>query len=368
MGNFDPALGPGGGLYEAVGDCLGCDFQGTGYFQDSINPGLQLEPADPQLPEYLAEWANNLPAGEANPLIDELAFAPNTLTQTPVSEYTEILFGADQHCGMFDMGLFGAEPPNFGWGPRCPNSQTGVPTNVGHGLNRNGDSTNFVAGSLVAPMNGTWPVPNRVARMGAAKVPQLRNVELTGPYFHTGSYLTLRQTVDFYMRGGDFPVTNAADRDPNLVDVDTQAFGFGSTLDLNPDFLDGIPDIITQYGAMPDTNPPGCTPAPGFPNGPNCTPEPATSTPEAAKVALVKFLLALTDERVAHRAAPFDQPEIFVPIDGTAPENTGGRVQLLGDSRFMQVPETGEGGQGTRLLPFLEISSTEGASPSHFDH
>ncbi|MEA3274431.1 MAG: hypothetical protein U9Q81_03880 [Pseudomonadota bacterium] len=368
MGNFDPALGPGGGLYEVVGDCLGCDFQGTGYFQDSINPGLQLEPANPMLPEYLAEWANNLPAGEANPLIDELAFAPNTLTQTPVSEYTEILFGADQHCGMFDMGLFGAEPPNFGWGPRCPNSQTGVPTNVGHGLNSNGDSTNFVAGSLVAPMNGTWPVPNRVARMGAAKVPQLRNVELTGPYFHTGSYLTLRQTVDFYMRGGDFPVTNAADRDPNLVDVDTQAFGFGSTLDLNPDFLDGIPDIITQYGAMPDTNPPGCTPAPGFPNGPNCTPEPATSTPEAAKVALVKFLLALTDERVAHRAAPFDQPEIFVPIDGTAPENTGGRVQLLGDSRFMQVPETGKGGQGTRLLPFLEISSTEGASPSHFDH
>ena len=58
-----------------------------------------------------------------------------------------------------------------------------------------------------------------MARNGAVKAPQLRNVELTGPYFHTGSYLTLRQVVDFYMRGGDFPVTNAEDRDPNLVDI-----------------------------------------------------------------------------------------------------------------------------------------------------
>ena len=29
--------------------------------------------------------------------------------------------------------------------------------------------------------------------------------ELNGPYFHTGGYLTLRQVVDFYDRGGDFP-------------------------------------------------------------------------------------------------------------------------------------------------------------------
>lgn len=371
MSNFDPDLGPGGGLFNVVGDCAGCDFEGTGYFQDSINPGLQLEPAQPLLPEYLAEWVNNLPAGEANPLIDELGFAPNTITQTSVTEYGEILFGSDKHCGVFDMGLFGAEPPNFGWGPLCPNNQTGVPTNMGLG-----DPNNFVPGSMVMPMNGTWPFPNRVARNGAAKVPQLRNVELTGPYFHTGSYLTLRQTVDFYMRGGDFPVTNAADRDPNLVDVDVQAFGFGSTLDLDPAFLDGIPDVTTQYGAMPDTNPPGCQG-----DALNCTPEPPTSTPEQAKIALVKFLLSLTDERVAFRRAPFDQPEIFVPIDGRAPAINGGRVQLISLSNsvdclgvssaeicFKQVPGTGAGGQGTRLQPFLGISSSEGVTPGHFDH
>jgi cytochrome c peroxidase len=40
---------------------------------------------------------------------------------------------------------------------------------------------------------------------GEFKTPGLRNVELTGPYFHNGKYLTLRQVVDFYNRGGDVP-------------------------------------------------------------------------------------------------------------------------------------------------------------------
>jgi len=40
---------------------------------------------------------------------------------------------------------------------------------------------------------------------GEFKVPTLRNVELTGPYFHNGKYLTLRQVVEFYNRGGDVP-------------------------------------------------------------------------------------------------------------------------------------------------------------------
>jgi hypothetical protein len=40
---------------------------------------------------------------------------------------------------------------------------------------------------------------------GTFKTPALRNVELTGPYFHNGGKATLRQVVDFYSIGGDFP-------------------------------------------------------------------------------------------------------------------------------------------------------------------
>jgi hypothetical protein len=69
-----------------------------------------------------------------------------------------------------------------------------------------------------------------------------------------------------------------------------------------------------------------------------CSPEPATSTPPEAKVALVKFLLALTDERVAFNRAPFDQPEIFPPIDGRAPTNSFGRTGLVARSNVIREP------------------------------
>ena len=35
---------------------------------------------------------------------------------------------------------------------------------------------------------------------GAFKVPTLRNVARTAPYFHNGSFATLREVVDFYVR------------------------------------------------------------------------------------------------------------------------------------------------------------------------
>lgn len=326
---FDPAMGPGGGLFEETGA------------DQRINPGLEMPPKFPLLPEYLAPWANNLPAGEASPQIDELAFAPNTMTEAPFAEFGEILFGADFNCGIFDPVAFGAGPPNFGWGPTCPNSQTGVPVNFD------------------PPLNGTWPFANRVARNGAVKAPQLRNVELTGPFFHTGSFLTLRQVVDFYMRGGDFPLTNAEDRDPNLVNIGLQAFGFGSTRGLPPEFQDAIPDVIAQYDAFPDTDN-------------ETTPEPANATPEAAKVALVKFLLSLTDERVKFEQGPFDHPEIFVPLDGTAPDNgslaglaAGGRegfLNNLASGLFRHVPAVGAAGSATPLPGFLGVTNNPAAN------
>jgi cytochrome c peroxidase len=41
------------------------------------------------------------------------------------------------------------------------------------------------------------------AMRGAFRTPTLRDVELTAPYFHDGSALTLREVVEHYARGGD---------------------------------------------------------------------------------------------------------------------------------------------------------------------
>ncbi|MGE5049437.1 MAG: cytochrome-c peroxidase, partial [Deltaproteobacteria bacterium] len=88
---------------------------------------------------------------------------------------------------------------------------------------------------------------------GSFKTPQLRNVELSGPYFHTGVKATLRQVVELYDQGGNFPnqTKNPLVRPLNLTE--DQAAG------------------------------------------------------------LVAFLLALTDDRVLYQRAPFDHPELILP-------------------------------------------------------
>ena len=51
---------------------------------------------------------------------------------------------------------------------------------------------------------------------GAFKTTGLRNVELTGPYFHNGGKATLMQVVDAYNRGGDFGARNQPVPDPTI--------------------------------------------------------------------------------------------------------------------------------------------------------
>jgi hypothetical protein len=63
------------------------------------------------------------------------------------------------------------------------------------------------------------PVLDRQAVHGNFKAPTLRNVKFTGPYFHNGDSATLRQVVEFYTRGGNFPNTNFQDLDPDIEGI-----------------------------------------------------------------------------------------------------------------------------------------------------
>jgi cytochrome c peroxidase len=248
-----------------------------------INPGCEGEPADPQLPPYLGLFANNITVGDFPPEMDEAGGAiggmVNTLTDVPIIE------GFMDTLGPFNPGNIAAEVLNFG------------------GFSdRAGD---------ISHQMGTWPNVNRVGRMGSFKAAQLRNVELTNPYFHNGGQLTLRQVVDFYTRGGDFPVTNAAHRDFNLVNMNVEI---------------------------------------------------QSNLNEQEKVSLVDFLLELTDERNRHDRAPFDHPEVIVPIDGTAPDNTG-RTALLSNPLFQSIPAVGAGG-GPAEQAFLGVERGDRNSPN----
>jgi cytochrome c peroxidase len=252
LGTFDPAA-EGFGLFEATAQ------------DPSINPGLEGEPANPLLPPYLGDFANNITVGDFPPELDEAGGAiggmVNTLTDVAMIE------GFMDTLGPFNPANVAAEVLNFGGFSDRP-------------------------GDVSAQM-GTWPNVNRVGRMGAFKAAPLRNVELTGPYFHNGGKLTLRQVVDFYTRGGDFPISNAAHRDFNLVNMNVEV---------------------------------------------------QSNLSEAEKLALVDYLLELTDERNRFDRAPFDHPQVILPLDGEAPDNTG-RSAMLADPRFVDVKAVGSGGR-----------------------
>ena len=167
----------------------------------------------------------------------------------------------------------------------------------------------------------TTPYAGRVTNFGAFKTPGLRNIALTAPYMHSGGMSTLRQVVDFYVRGGDFATTNKDD-------FDTQVTTLG---------------LLRDEGAIP-----------GAP------------TPEQLRDGLVQFMMTLTDERVANEAAPFDHPEIFVPITGTAPVTPGTRALLLADAtNFQRVLATGTFGRTSLGLPplgtFLDLDPRSAA-------
>jgi cytochrome c peroxidase len=135
---------------------------------------------------------------------------------------------------------------------------------------------------------------------GAFKVPSLRNVALTAPYFHDGGVRTLREVVELYGRGG------------NVAPIQQ---------------LDGTP--IEPLGV------------------------PLLAPDEID--ALVAFLEALTDERVLYRRAPFDHPQIFVPNghpgDSSSTQDSDGDGRA--DDVMVAIPAVGAAG-GEPLPGFLE--------------
>jgi cytochrome c peroxidase len=144
----------------------------------------------------------------------------------------------------------------------------------------------------------TIPIPNiarppihvgeRTVTEGAFKVPTLRNLALTAPYFHNGGQATIRQVVEFYNRGGDF-------REHNATNID---FEIGK-LNLTNDQIDDLVEFLT---------------------------------------------VALTDERVVRQQAPFDHPQLFAP--NGHPTVSGLPIQDVDGARdnFLEIPAVGRNG------------------------
>ena len=141
--------------------------------------------------------------------------------------------------------------------------------------------------------------PQDVNVNGAFKTPGLRNVELTGPYFHNGGKGTLMQVVDHYNRGGDF----GRDNKENL-DVDIEPLGLS----------------------------------------------------QIEKENLVKFLLTLTDDRVRMEKAPFDHPSLCMPNGHTETGKPSSFGINAADDKSICISEVGRQGRASGILPFMNLS------------
>jgi cytochrome c peroxidase len=134
----------------------------------------------------------------------------------------------------------------------------------------------------------------RLAIKGSFKTPSLRNIALTGPYFHNGGKLRLEEVVEFYARGGDFHERNIADLDPDIEVID---------------------DVVGNKERIR---------------------------------AVVEFMRTLTDHRVEFQKAPFDHPELIIPNG-----HSGFKNGVALDNNVV-LPATGVNG-GARLKTFQEI-------------
>lgn len=134
---------------------------------------------------------------------------------------------------------------------------------------------------------------------GWFKMPSLRNVEFTGPYFHSGSKATLEEVTEYYTHGGDYP----------------------------PD-----PGILVGWSAIPDGHEPR---------------------------AFAAFMKSFSDDRVRFERAPFDHPELCVSIGHVVDD--AGRAVPKADGlreaadRWAEIDAVGAGGSRVPLQTFDEL-------------
>jgi hypothetical protein len=158
------------------------------------------------------------------------------------------------------------------------------------------------------PGDGIPPSPlgcsDPISSYGTEKTPGLRNVALTAPYFHNGGQLTLEQVVEFYDRGGDFPLATDEPTCPATISL------INCLMDANIQTLG-----LTQQ----------------------------------EKTDLVDFMRnGLLDSRTLNQMAPFDHPSLMVPnghpVDSNGyplPDpNRPGQAQDL----YMTIPSNGKNG------------------------
>jgi cytochrome c peroxidase len=241
---------------------------------------------------FTKQWVNSL---LGTPIVDDYFTLTLARLHLPFNYFGDTAF--------FPGGLTGPEWPVIGFFPCAPFPGANPPGIFGACFIRSEEGK----GNEAYPKYPTGFGPGvdalqtqaindmNTAVDGSFKVPGLRNVTLTGPYFHNGGQATLDQVLEFYNRGGDFGIENLGNLAPNI-----------HPLGLDKDQRNSI----------------------------------------------VAFLGALTDERVRCKQAPFDHPGITLPEGHQTKDDGSGQAK----DKITEIDAVGAGGVSNNkcLAPFLE--------------
>lgn len=226
----------------------------------------------------------------------------NASFRNVITQRIETMAMSDGTTKTYDTGFYniGVRPTfdDLGVGADDPFTSPGRPLSESKAYARDSNAASFLGNGFDASRYAQ-PLESQLAVNGAFKTPGLRNVELTGPYFHNGGKATLMQVVEFYNRGGDFPDENRADLAP----------------DIRPIGLD-----------------------------------------DAEKASLVAFLLSLTDERVRYEKAPFDHPSLCLPNGhpGSTASVVNNNGSATDNTPLLCLNAVGAAGSKTPLRGFID--------------
>jgi cytochrome c peroxidase len=295
----------------------------------------------------------------------------SNINNTPaIGKYTERMLLGDGGIALYDAGFY-----NIGVRPSAEDLGVGATDAYGYPLSftrnakKNSPNDPYLDNANMASLSpdpfqadsflfaaSLDPVisDERDAIDGAFKVPSLRNVELTGPYFHNGGQATLEQVVQFYNRGGDRKDMFQKDLDcggalvvdgmvvPDPVNglIDSSGFllgGSGQASNLAADMA-GAKELINTT----------CTPGQ--------SPQQTLTLSNTDVEDLVAFLKTLTDDRVLWEKAPFDHPSLTLPNGHVGDENkvTFNKATHQAKQDTYELPAVGAAGRQAKNLPALQ--------------
>jgi len=235
---------------------------------------------------------------------DPLALSPAGVPQGPVALYDQAFYNLGVTPAVNDIGIGATDP----FGNPLSFARQYTQTLSGQ-MSRDNFFINPCTFEALACVPVTAASP-RVAVDGAFKVPTLRNVELTGPYFHNGGYATLDSVVEFYNRGG------------NRRRLPTGGDTTG---------LPGVNDSNLAQDIFP------------------------LLLGKVERDAIVAFLKSLTDERVRWEMAPFDHPSLKVPNGSDGDEfSTTMNFDGTASDVFLRIPAIGARGRAVKGLGPLQ--------------